>query len=275
METLHLEQFQNYLKPRARDSHKGDFGHVLIIGGDVGFSGAVRMAAEAALRVGAGLVSVATRPEHAFMINAERPEIMSHAVSSVVSLNVLLEKATTIVLGPGLGRSKWSQTLFNAVIKCEQPMVVDADGLNLLAEKPFKKSNWILTPHAGEAGRLLKKTPAEIQSDRESQVKLLQKEYDGFVVLKGAGSLIAGPSLLAMCEAGNPGMATGGMGDVLSGVLGGLIAQKIPLNIASKLGVLIHAMAGDMAAKMGERGMIASDLMPFLRKIVNHMELKQ
>lgn len=275
MEKLHLEQFTDYLKPRARDAHKGDFGHVLIVGGDLGFSGAVHMAAEASLRVGAGLVSVATRPEHAAMINVGRPEIMCHPVQSFASLKSLLEKATVVVMGPGLGRSEWSRELFHGVVQCDQPLVLDADGLNLLAEKPFKKSSWILTPHPGEAGRLLKKTSQEIQHDRPSAVKLLQREYGGIAVLKGAGSLVAGPSELALCEAGNPGMATGGMGDVLSGVIGGLIAQKIPLNTAAKLGVLVHGMAGDMAAKTGERGMIASDLMLYLRKIVNHMESTQ
>lgn len=270
MQELRLEQFAEFLKPRAHDAHKGHFGHVLVIGGDYGFSGAACMAAEAALRVGAGLVSVATRPEHAKMLNLARPEIMCHAVSSAAELKPLLARATTLVVGPGLGRSSWSRELLDAVLPCEQPMILDADGLNLLAEKPIKKSNWILTPHPGEAARLLKKTTEEIQQDRVAAVLALQHAFSGWAVLKGAGSLIAGPDDdLAICTAGNPGMATGGMGDVLSGVLGGLVAQKIPLESAAKLGVLVHAMAGDLAAKEGERGMIASDLMPYLRKIVN------
>jgi hydroxyethylthiazole kinase-like uncharacterized protein yjeF len=269
MEELQLKQFVDYLTPRKRDAHKGDFGHLLIVGGDYGFSGAVLLAALAALRIGAGLVSVATRADHAKMLNLTRPEIMCHAVSSFADLRGLLEKATTVLMGPGLGQSGWSQELFSHLIECEQPLILDADGLNLLAKKNYKKNNWVLTPHAGEAGRLLNKNSGEIQADRLAAVKQLQQKFGGWVVLKGAGSLIAGPDELAICTQGNPGMATGGMGDVLSGVLGGLIAQKIPFGIAIQLGVLVHAMAGDLAAKEGERGMIASDLMPYLRKIVN------
>jgi len=270
MQKLKLEAFTDYLQPRARDSQKGDFGHVLIMGGAPGYSGAVLLAAEAALRVGAGLVSIATHPDHAGMLTVFRPEIMCHGIDSGESLAALIAKATVLVLGPGLGQSAWSQMIFNQVFLSEKNMIVDADGLNLLANQSIKKANWILTPHPGEAGRLLKKSTQEIQQDRVSAVSLLQKKYDGWIVLKGAGTLVAGPDGQPdICMAGNPGMATGGMGDVLSGVLGGLVAQHVPLNIAAKLGVIVHATAGDLAAKTGERGMIASDLMCYLRDIVN------
>jgi len=270
MQKLQLDAFAEYLLPRARDSHKGDFGHVLIIGGNAGYSGAVMLAAEAALRVGAGLVSVATRSDYAKMLNLARPEVMCHGVESAEQLEPLLAKATVLVLGPGLGQTNWSRMMFNRACLCEKTMIVDADGLNLLAEQPAKKSHWILTPHPGEAGRLLKKSTAEIQQDRESAIKMLQQKYDGWIVLKGAGTLVMGPAQWpAICTAGNPGMATGGMGDVLSGVLGGLAAQGIPLDKAAKLGIIIHAAAGDLAAKAGERGMIASDLMPYLRSRVH------
>jgi NAD(P)H-hydrate epimerase len=270
MQKLKLEAFTDYLQPRARDSQKGDFGHVLIMGGAPGYSGAVLLAAEAALRVGAGLVSIATHPDHAGMLTVFRPEIMCHGIDSGESLAALIAKATVLVLGPGLGQSAWSQMIFNQVFLSEKNMIVDADGLNLLANQSIKKANWILTPHPGEAGRLLKKSTQEIQQDRVSAVSLLQKKYDGWIVLKGAGTLVAGPDGQPdICMAGNPGMATGGMGDVLSGVLGGLVAQHVPLNIAAKLGVMVHATAGDLAAKTGERGMIASDLMCYLRDIVN------
>ncbi len=273
MDVVQLEQFADYLKPRERTSHKGHFGHVLVIGGDAGFSGAAVLAGMGALRVGAGLVSVATRPEHAALLNVARPELMCHAVATWEDLKPLLLRATILVMGPGLGRSDWSRELLAGVLQSELPLILDADGLNLLAENllagRIKKSNWILTPHPGEAARLLKTSSEEIQRDRIAAVKKLQQTFGGWVVLKGAGSLIAGPNEMAICEAGNPGMASGGMGDVLSGVLGGLLGQGIPLEITAKLGVLIHALAGDMAAKEGERGMIASDLMPYLRKIVN------
>ncbi len=271
MEELQIKQFTTYLQPRPREAHKGNFGHVLIIGGNDGFSGAVHLAAIAALRVGAGLVSVATQPEHASMLNLTHPEIMCHGINSAAELNALFAKASILVVGPGLGNTPWSSALFAAALKEEKPLILDADGLNLLAEEPCKKSNWILTPHPGEAGRLLKKTTQDIQQDRLAAIKLLQHHFGGHIVLKGSGSLIMGPEDTTpfICHAGNPGMATAGMGDVLSGVLGGLAAQGIPLKIVSRLGVLIHAMAGDLAAKEGERGMIASDLLPYLRKMVN------
>ncbi|MEO8401937.1 MAG: NAD(P)H-hydrate dehydratase [Gammaproteobacteria bacterium] len=270
MDKLQLKNFKHYLLPRAREANKGNFGHVLILGGDEGYSGAVCLAAEAALRVGAGLVSVATRPEHAKMLNLVRPEIMCHAVNSIEALQPLFAKATVLVLGPGLGQSAWSKMLYSAGLTWEKPLILDADGLNLLAEHPCKKPNWILTPHPGEAGRLLKKSTQAIQQDRLLAATELQHKFAGVTVLKGFGTLVIGSDAVpAICHAGNPGMATAGMGDVLSGVLGGMAAQGIPLQDAAKLGVLVHSMAGDLAAKMGERGMIASDLILYLRKIVN------
>lgn len=272
LETLALSHFKTILKQRDRDANKGHFGHVLIVGGDYGYAGAARMAGEAALRVGAGLVSVATRPETALMMSMVRPELMCHGVSTSAELEPLLAKATVVVVGPGMGRSSWAQKLLYLVLKSEKDVVVvDADGLNILADKPAYKSNWILTPHPGEAARLLKKTVEEIQADRLTAAIELQKKWGGVCVLKGAGSLIVGPDEIpAICKAGNPGMATGGTGDILSGVIGGLLAQGFKLTEASKLGVLVHAMAGDLSAKeSGERGMIATDLLPYLRQLVN------
>lgn len=270
METLRLEQFAEYIKPRPREFHKGKAGHVLVVGGNLGFSGAVHLAAEAALRVGAGLVSIATRPEHADTLNITRPEIMSHGVNSADELQPLLSKADIVVIGPGLGQTEWSQTLLTTVFNTEKKLIVDADALNLLAIHPCKKSQWILTPHPGEAARLLKSTTAEVQNDRQAAINLLHQQFGGVCVLKGAGTLVLGTDdELVLCTAGNPGMATAGMGDVLSGVLGGLWGQGIPMNIAAKMGVLIHALAGDKAAEHGERGMVASDLMKYLRELMN------
>lgn len=272
VETIKLGQFAEYLQPRPREANKGAFGHILVVGGDYGFSGAIRLAGEAALRVGAGLVSVATRPEHALVINATRPELMCHGVATASELDPLMEKADVIVVGPGMGRGVWAQKLLYLVLRSEKNVVVvDADGLNLLAEKPVYKENWVLTPHPGEAARLLKRKVSEIQADRLAAVIALQEKFGGVSILKGAGTLVLGPdSKPAICEAGNPGMATGGTGDVLSGVIGGLLGQGMPIIVAAKLGVLVHAMAGDLAAKEGgERGMLASDLMPYLRRLVN------
>lgn len=271
LEKLDLSDFANYLKPRPKEWHKGLSGHVLIIGGEVGFAGAPLMAAEAALRVGAGLVSIATRNSHIGQMNARLPEVMCHGVDRSETLDPLIEKAKVVVIGPGIGQSAWAKDLLNYIIKQSLPLVVDADGLNILSQStPQNNPDWILTPHVGEASRLLKQTASEIQNNRFSAVLAIQQRFGGVCVLKGAGSLVMGPDHSAsICEHGNPGMATGGMGDVLSGVIGGLLAQSIPLLDAAKAGVLIHALAGDLAAKQGERGMIATDLMPYLRRLVN------
>ena len=270
VETLDINQYKHFLKPRPRDTHKGDAGHVLIVGGAPGFSGAVRMAAEAALRVGAGLVSVATHPSHAAFLNLTRPEIMVHGVRSGSGLKSLLRKASVVVIGPGLGVSRWGKNLLTTVLKTHHPLIVDADGLNQLAHKDITRSNWILTPHPGEAARLLKTTTDKIQQHRYQSLHEIQTNYGGVVVLKGAGSLVAAPHhLTALCTQGNPGMASAGMGDVLSGVLAGLVAQGVPLAESAQLGVCLHAMAGDAAARAGERGTLAMDLMPYLRQWVN------
>lgn len=265
------EVFSKHLPPRKKDAHKSDFGHVLIIGGEEGFSGAVMLAGKAAYRTGAGLVTILTHPHHAPVINAHCPELMCRSVSVGDALEPHLTKATVIIFGPGLGQSAWGQWLFESFSASKNTLVkvVDADGLNWLAKKPRHEKNWILTPHAGEASRLLDKSIAWIQENRTKAVEALQHQYGGVCVLKGKNTLIYGKSL-ALCSLGNPGMATAGMGDVLSGVIGGLLAQGLVPEMAANLGVRIHAAAGDLAAeKGGERGLMASDLMPFIRTLVN------
>lgn len=271
---LTLKSFSNYLKPRPKTCHKGDFGRVLIIGGNLGYSGAVRLAGEAALRVGAGCVSIATRPEHAICLNVACPELMCHGILNVNDLKQLLEQATFIIVGPGLGMDEWSLSLLNAALLMnDKPLLLDADALNLVAihKIKIKRSNCIFTPHPGEAARLLETTPRAIQEDRLTMIHKLHELLGGIIVLKGSDSLILSKINQAeLCRFGNPGMATAGMGDVLSGIIAGLSAQHIPLPDATKLGVLIHALAGDLSAKeRGERGMIASDLISKLRTIVN------
>jgi NAD(P)H-hydrate epimerase len=258
------------LPRRSRYAHKGDSGHVLIVGGDLGYSGAAKMAGEAALRVGSGLVTIATRAEHSGLMNLSRPELMCHGVETPEQLMPLLVKADVVAVGPGLGQSDWAKALFNAVISSGKPMVVDADGLNLLATSPITKSDWILTPHPGEAARLLNCSNAEIQRDRFAAVLSLQDKYGGVVILKGAGTLIASEHQLAVSNTGNPGMASGGMGDVLTGVIAGLVAQGFSLQDAAQQGVYNHGLAADLSAqKDGERGLLATDLMPYLRQLVN------
>ena len=275
LEKIDLDHYAAYLKPRPRDWHKGLSGHVLVIGGDQGFSGASLMAAEAALRVGAGLVSVATHPESAPMMNVSCPEIMCHPVHAPADMEPLLKRADMIVLGPGLGQSEWGRSLFEALKNVILPMVVDADALNWLSALPRLNDNWILTPHPGEASRLLHTTTAAISANRLMSAQTIQKEYGGVVVLKGAGTIITtAHALPAICDRGNPGMSSAGMGDILSGVIGGLVAQRVPLFDAAKLGVYLHASAGDMAAREGERGTIATDLLPYLRQLANYSKQK-
>ena len=256
--------------PRDKCAHKGPYGHVLIIGGERGYSGAVKLAGEGALRVGAGLVSIATRPEHAGLMNINRPELMCHGVSDSEALAPLLAKATVVVIGPGLGQSAWAKALFEAALTIQKPLIVDADALNLLAQCPQVHANWILTPHPGEAGRLLNCSTVDVQADRFKSVVALQALYQGVVVLKGAGTLIASRDSCAVSTSGNPGMASGGMGDVLAGVIAGLVAQGWDLTQAARQGVYAHGFAADFAAQaQGERGLLASDLMPYLREWVN------
>jgi hydroxyethylthiazole kinase-like uncharacterized protein yjeF len=258
------------LQPRHRAAHKGEFGHVVIIGGDFGMSGAVRLAGEAALRVGAGLVTVATRGVHAATVSAGRPELMCHGVEDTAALHRLLSKASVVAIGPGLGQASWGRTMLKGVLETRLPLVVDADALNLLAREPVHRGNWILTPHPGEAGRLLGCSSGQIQADRFAAVAALTGRFGGVCVLKGAGTLIFDNNgAVDICCAGNPGMASGGMGDVLTGVAAGLMAQGMGLEDAARLGVCLHAQAGDDAAREGERGMIAGDLIGQLRALVN------
>ena len=258
------------LPPRPRASHKGDFGHVLVIGGGNGMPGAARLCGEAALRAGAGRVSIATAPAHAAILTATRPELMSHAIAAPSDLEPLLEKADVLAFGPGLGRSAWARALFEVVAADSRPAVWDADALNLLAEFPDRAEKRIITPHPGEAGVLLGRSTADVQSDRIAAVRALQDRFAGVAVLKGAGTLIsAGPETPSMCTSGNPGMAAAGMGDVLTGIVAALLAQGLPTQQAAMAGVESHARAGDSAASRGERGLMASDLIAELRAVIN------
>ena len=259
-----------HLKPRSRTSHKGFYGKTLVIGGNVGMPGAARLTSEAALRCGSGLVKVLTVPENLLTILSGRPELMGEA-SDLASLNnhSIKNWASVLTIGPGLGTDEWAQTLLDYILASDLPTVVDADALNLLVTKPAWKENWILTPHPGEAATLLGCSIAEIEEDRFSAVRNLQHSYGGVVVLKGAGTLICNDKKVYVANVGNPGMASGGMGDVLSGIIAGLLAQGLDPLQASILGVLIHGLAGDAAAESDERGLLASDLFPHIRKLVN------
>lgn len=259
------------LTPRRRNSHKGHFGHVLVIAGNLGMGGAARLAAEAALRVGSGRVSLLTRSQHVTAVLAARPEIMVHAAERDAVIDGLLRQASVIAIGPGLGRDDWAQNLWQKALAAQRPLVVDADALQLLAAQPSCRNDWILTPHPGEAAALLGVCVAEINVQRLAIAQQLQQRYGGSVVLKGAGSIVAsgGSTPPAICSDGNPGMASAGMGDVLTGVIAGLLAQQGDIRDAAEAGVCLHAAAGDAAAGEGERGLLAGDLLPLLRGLVN------
>ena len=261
------------MPPRAHDVNKGRFGHVLAIGGDQGMGGAIRLAGEAALRVGAGLVSVATRAAHVEALHGARPELMVRAVDGPQSIAAALARADALALGPGLGQGAWGHALWDAALRSGLPVVVDADALNLLAVHRLDVPPVaVLTPHPGEAARLLGTDIATIQRDRFAAVRALARRWRGVVVLKGSGSLVGDvDGRVAVCPFGNPGMASGGMGDVLTGVIAGLLAQGLDAWDAACTGVTVHARAGDRAAGDAPRGLIASDLFPALRELVNEV----
>ena len=269
---LHLlgqHTLREHLPPRRRCAHKGNTGHALLVGGAPGMSGAIRLAGEAALRAGSGLVSIATHPAHAPFLNLLRPELMVHAVDSPATLRPLLARMEAIGIGPGMAQTAWSRNLLTLIQNATQPKVLDADALNLLAQNRSQRDDWILTPHPGEAARLLACTTADVEQDRIAAASRLQREYAGVIVLKGAGTLVASANGVAFCDAGNPGMASGGMGDALTGIITALLAQGLSLEAAATTGVWVHAHAADRAAASGERGLLASDLITHLREVIN------
>lgn len=265
------EELANWLAPRHANAHKGEHGHVLCVGGEVGMGGAVRLCAEGALRTGVGLASVATRGEGVAALVAARPEAMTHAVECAGDLQPLAERATVLAVGPGLGQGDWGRELFAVAIASGKALVLDADALNLLALAPQRVPQAILTPHPGEAARLLGIDKNQVQADRFGAAEALAKRYAAVIVLKGAGTIVAAPGEVpAVIGAGNPGMATGGMGDVLSGVIAALHAQGLPPFQAAVAGALLHSAAADAAARIGgERGLLPSDLFPHLRRMAN------
>ncbi|PJK08536.1 bifunctional ADP-dependent NAD(P)H-hydrate dehydratase/NAD(P)H-hydrate epimerase [Lysobacteraceae bacterium NML120232] len=245
---------------RKRDSHKGDYGRVLVVGGDHGMGGAVLLCAEAALRSGAGWVQVATRAEHHTALLSRCPEAMTLAGDE--ALGDALTAADAIALGTGLGQSDWAQAHFNRVLASGKPCVLDADALNLLAAAPKPVPQALLTPHPGEAARLLGCTTADIARDRIAAACALAERYQCAVVLKGAGSVIAAPghtpNVLAV---GNPGMASAGMGDTLTGIITTLLAQGYAPMPAACIGAWLHGRAGDIAAQAcGEASLLARDV---------------
>ena len=252
---------------RPRDAHKGMFGHVLCIGGGRGMGGALALCAEAALRAGAGRVSAATRAEHVAVLLARRPECMVHAVDSPADIAGLMANADVIAIGPGLGRDAWANALLNGALAAQRPLVVDADALTMIAEypRPLPQGS-VITPHPGEAARLLGITTEDVQADRFLAAQTLAEDHHCVAVLKGQGTLVAvAGERMRMIDGGNPGMASAGMGDVLTGIIAALRAQHHDAFSAAWIGATLHAAAGDaVCAAQGEHGLLASDLVAVL-----------
>jgi len=258
---LRLADLQGVLPARKASAHKGDFGRILIVGGNEGMAGACILAAMAAYRAGAGHITVATRPMHVAPVVAACPEALVYGITDSPSLLPLLESADVVAIGPGLGRDAWARGLFSAALDARRPLVVDADALNLLALDPTNRADWVLTPHPGEAARLLGESTSAIQADRFAAVEQLVARYGGTCVLKGSGSLVNDDGEVALCDRGTPAMASAGMGDVLTGVIAAFMGQGLPRTAAARASVLLHAVAGEAAASGGAISVRASDLL--------------
>ncbi len=270
---------QSYIKKklptRHKNANKHDFGCVLVVGGDYGMPGSVRLAGEAALHGGAGLVKVATHKEHLDVVCSSCPELMFVNISNPDDLKAQLEWCNVIAIGPGLGKSNWSRAVLAAVLSSDKPKVIDADALNILSEFSYEKrkkyldDNCIFTPHVGEASRLIGWESEKINSDRVSVIQKLCKLNGGVNILKGSGTLISDGKDVVISNTGNPAMASAGMGDVLTGIIAAFIGQGLSFFDAAKCGVYCHGLAGDLAAKNFERGITATDVISHITEAVN------
>jgi NAD(P)H-hydrate epimerase len=274
LERMSEAEIATALPPRDRNANKGDFGRVLIVGGGAGMPGAVRLAGETCLRVGAGLVTVATAQENVVAIAAGRPELILHAVERAEDLDGPLRTASVIAIGPGLGRTDWAHALLDRVLACRKPLVIDADALNQIAERGLVvPAGSVLTPHPGEAARLLGQSTATVQADRVVALQQLCARHPGaIVVLKGAGTLVGTDTpntIYGLCERGNPAMATAGMGDVLTGAIAGILGQCRDPWLAARAGVMAHALSGDDLARDRQRGVLALELAEGINRWVN------
>lgn len=257
------------LGARRQSSYKNNHGHVLVIGGNSGYANAARLAGQAAARSGAGLVSVATHADSVAPIATACASLMVKGIDTSSDLTGLLKKADVIVLGPGLGQDRWAQKLFARVIESKLPMVVDADALRLLSQNPGQCDHWILTPHPGEAAQLLATHKEDIQSQRVACARAIQEQYAGVAILKGAGTLVCHQQQIGFCTHGNASLATGGTGDVLTGIIAGLVAQGASLADASHCAVALHGRAAESVSKAGQRGVLAEDLFTAIYTLVN------
>ncbi len=276
-EWLTQSRARQSLSPRVNDTHKGTYGHLLLVAGAPGKGGAAVLAAHGALRSGVGLITCVTDPATRLAMLSQHPEAMS-AVLDAETMNGKTEQLleitkgkTALAIGPGWGLGDEQTEILQHLLDArpDLPMLLDADALTLVAQLGLKALKTrakaggvtILTPHPGEAARLLNCETADVQANRPAAARKLAKETDAHVVLKGARSLIKSPAgFLYVCPFGNPGMATGGMGDVLTGLLGGLLAMRLNTTEALLCGVSSHGLAGDLAAtQYGQHGLTAGD----------------
>ena len=254
---------------RRKNTHKNDYGNLLVIGGDEGMSGAVSLAASAALRSGAGLVTALVHPECRANL-AAFPEIM---VSAWDDLKARMEQANVIVVGPGLGDSDAAAECLRVLQQTTKPVVVDASALKADFLKGLKSKQVIITPHPGEAATLLSTTSSEIQSDRMAAAEQLAEVFSVTCVLKGSGTLVKGPEgMMAINTRGNPGMASAGMGDVLSGIIAAMLGQGLCSLAAAKTAVFIHALCAEhYAQKQDQSGLIASDVIERIPLVIKQL----
>ncbi|WP_206483123.1 NAD(P)H-hydrate dehydratase [Thalassotalea sp. G2M2-11] len=261
---------------RQPASHKGNVGQLLTIGGGQGMPGAIRLASEAALRAGASLVTVCCHGDNVSMVANGRPELMLLAADQqALTDSHFYQKAKWLLCGPGLGQSDWAQGLFDCVLSSCKPCVLDADALSLLAKQPSYRQDWVLTPHPGEAAKLLACSIADVEQNRFAAVQQITEKYGGICVLKGAGTLIGDGHDVWINTSGNSGMASGGMGDVLSGIIAALAMQMSSTIDAVRLAVYIHGAAADrLAMQSGKIGMLASDLLPQIQHLLNQKSTK-
>ena len=265
-------------------SHKGNMGRLGVIGGQPGMIGATILAGNAAMRSGAGCVTIFSHESHIASVQQVNPVLMTQAINTKPALE-LSSGINALVLGPGLGseaengqQPSWSKLVFdqvlNAVFARKLPLVVDADGLNILARCPQHYPHWVLTPHPKEAARLLQTSTARIEADRPAACRQIARRYGGVCVLKGKGSLIAKPAgAQFICIDGNWGMASAGSGDVLSGIIGAFLAAGLTPRKAATAAVYVHAKAGDIAAlAYSKRAMIASDIVGALPRVFKAIE---
>ena len=268
------KQVASYLKPRPQDSHKGMFGTVTVIGGANGMVGAAVLAGRAALKLGAGCVHVGLLADHAPGVDMRMPELMLHSANTALKVS----KPDVIMIGCGLGHDLAAHKILHDAIKLPAALVLDADALNILADRPDlrgmlfeRKHANVLTPHPGEASRLLACGTEDIQENRSTSALVLAKRYNASVVLKGAGSICAtsdGKEYLN--QTGNPGMSSAGMGDVLAGMIAAFIAQGMSADEALLLGVHLHGAAGDaLAEQQASIGMSATEVTEWARWLLN------